>query len=372
MKKRLLSLFQLTAGIGLIALLFYRMDNKSDLIHALQDITGNGVYLAGAIFSFLVCMTMCAWRWKLILAAHDMKITMRRAMNLYFIGQFFNAFMPGSVGGDIVKAVIVAKEFPGKKTIAVTTIFIDRLIGLLSLVMLASAITIIRYRFFVKYPETRIIMIAMIAVAVASIAIIFIMFHHNILEKGRIAAFLNRHETVGSIINRVYAAFQDCLTHRGLMTRTMLVSLGNHIAIITAAFLLGLGLNISTTGGRGAEVGSQGSEVRGQGADVGSQGAEVGEINIAGEFINYLTIFPIINGIAAIPVTPGGLGTREYTTKLMMGLPEFNVPATRAITLSLLLYLTTMFWSLVGGAVYAVYVIRNGTKDLPAETADQG
>jgi uncharacterized protein (TIRG00374 family) len=352
MKKRLLSLFQLAIGIGLIALLFYRMDNKSDLLNALHDITGNGLYLAGAIISFLVCMIMCAWRWKLILAAHNMNISMLRAMNLYFIGQFFNAFMPGSVGGDIVKAVIVAKEFPGKKTIAVTTIFIDRLIGLLSLVLLASAITVVRYKFFMRYPETRMIMLLMIGVAGAAVSLIFIMFHHNILEKGRIATFLNKHKRIGSIINRVYNAFQDCLTHRGLMTRTMLVSLGNHIAIIAAAFLLGLGLNINTT--------------------TETAGKEPAGINIKAEFANYLTIFPIINGIAAIPVTPGGLGTREYATKLMMGLPEFNVPATRAITLSLLLYLTTMFWSLVGGLVYAVYVIRNGIKKSPAAAVDQG
>ncbi len=315
-------------------------------------------------------MIMCAWRWKLILAAHNMNISMWRAMNIYVIGQFFNAFMPGSVGGDIVKAVIVAKEFPGKKTIAVTTIFIDRLIGLLSLVLLASSITIIRYKFFMRYPETRMIMLLMIAVAGASVALIFIMFHHNILEKGKTAAFLNKHERIGNIINRVYNAFQDCLTHRGLMTRTMLVSLGNHIAIIAAAFLLGLGLNISTTGGEKTEVGDRRSEVGDQGSEVGGRGSE--EINFCDEFINYLTIFPIINGIAAIPVTPGGLGTREYATKSMMGLPEFNVPGTRAITLSLLLYLTTMFWSLIGGVAYAVYVVRNGIKKSPSAIIDQG
>jgi len=358
MKKRLFSLFQLALGVGLIAFLFYRMDNKSDLLDALKDIADNRIYFVGALLGFMICILMCTLRWRLILNAHGINISVKRALNLYFIGQFFNAFMLGSVGGDLVKAVIVTKEFPDKKTVAVTTIFIDRLIGLLSLVLLASTITILRFKFFMRYPETRTIMLFMIAAAAGSGIMLFIAFHRNILEYRLIAEFLNKHKTIGGIINRVYSAFQDCFTHRGLMTRAMLISLCNHIAIIISALLLGLGLNISTTGVQIPEAGSRKSEV---------EGLREEGISIKGEIINYLTVFPIINGIAAIPATPGGLGTREYATKFMMGLPEFNVPETRAITLSLLLYLTTMFWSLVGGLFYAAYVIRNGSK--PKSTA---
>jgi uncharacterized protein (TIRG00374 family) len=217
------------------------MDNKADLLDALKDIAGNRIYFAGALLGFLACIIMCTLRWRLILKSHGINITVRRALNLYFIGQFFNAFMLGAVGGDLVKAVIVTKEFPDKKTVAVTTIFIDRLIGLLSLVLLASAITILRFKFFMRYPETRTIMLFMIAAAAGSAAMIFTAFHHNILEYRMIAGFLKKHKTIGDIINRVYNAFQDCFTHRGLMTRAILISLCNHIAIIISALLLGLG-----------------------------------------------------------------------------------------------------------------------------------
>jgi len=298
---------------------------------------------------------MCAWRWKLILAAHDIKITFWRTMNLYFIGQFFNAFMLGSVGGDLVKAVVVTKEFPHKKTEAVTTIFIDRMIGLLSLVSLASFIIIIRFSFFMRYPETRTIMIFMIGIMIATIGGLFIVFHHNILEKKSVSYLLDKHKTIGDIINRAYTGFHSCLTHRGLLTRTMLISLGNHIAIIVAAFLIGLGLNINTTSKTVLQGGSCNTANR-------SEEQLCPPLSIPYEFANYLTVFPIINGIASIPATPGGLGTREYATKFLLGLPEFNVPETRAITLSLLLYLTTMFWSLVGGLFYAAYVIQTGSK----------
>jgi uncharacterized membrane protein YbhN (UPF0104 family) len=132
------------------------------------------------------------------------------------------------------------------------------------------------------------------------------------------------------------------------MTRTMLLSLANHVSIIFAAIFIGLGLNITTI-----------SPI--------SKTTPPPKSSIITETINYMTIFPIIDGIAAIPATPGGLGTREYATKVMMG--HFGVPETRAIPLSLLLYLTTMFWSLVGGVVYAVYVIRSGERPLVTKEA---
>ena len=288
-----------------------------------------------------------------------------RTMNLYFIGQFFNAFMLGAVGGDLVKAVIVIKEFPHKKTEAVTTIFIDRMIGLLSLVALACTITIVRFRFFMRYPETRTIMIFMIGIMIATIAGLFIVFHKNILETPFLSRILDKHKTIGDIINRAYNAFHSCLTHRGLLTRTMLLSLGNHISIIVAALLLGLGLNIQTTTRKAVLQDGLNNTANRSGEQLYALH------HIPSEFANYLTVFPIINGIAAIPATPGGLGTREYATKFMLGLPEFNVPETRAITLSLLLYLTTMFWSLVGGLFYAAYILRTGNRPAAQPSKDQ-
>jgi uncharacterized membrane protein YbhN (UPF0104 family) len=75
-------------------------------------------------------------------------------------------------------------------------------------------------------------------------------------------------------------------------------------------------------------------------------------------FTDYLVVFPVINAVAAIPVTPGGLGTREGMAIFLLHV--LGVQATDAITLSLLLYASVLAWSLVGGGVYAVYVYTYG------------
>jgi len=63
-------------------------------------------------------------------------------------------------------------------------------------------------------------------------------------------------------------------------------------------------------------------------------------------------IVPIIICISALPITPSGLGVRENLYVLMLAVPEINVPATQALSLSLLAYAGSLFWSAAGGIVY--------------------
>lgn len=135
-------------------------------------------------------------------------------------------------------------------------------------------------------------------------------------------------------MSRLYRAFHTCLTHQGLLSKTLFLSAINHLFLILAAILLGAGLQIQTANDL-PETASRGLQAL----------AEAG---------NYLTVFPVINGISTIPITPGGLGTRDAAAQVLLGVEAFNVPESRAVTLSLLLYGVTLFWSLAGGMVYAL------------------
>jgi len=66
-----------------------------------------------------------------------------------------------------------------------------------------------------------------------------------------------------------------------------------------------------------------------------------------------LVIVPMIICVSALPITPSGLGVRENLYVLMLAVPEINVTATQALSLSLLAYAGSLFWSLIGGVVYA-------------------
>jgi uncharacterized protein (TIRG00374 family) len=60
------------------------------------------------------------------------------AVKLTFAGNFFNFALPGTTGGDLVKAYYIS-HYTHLKTEVVTTVFLDRAIGLLGIVFLAVA-----------------------------------------------------------------------------------------------------------------------------------------------------------------------------------------------------------------------------------------
>jgi uncharacterized protein (TIRG00374 family) len=87
----------------------------------------------GAVLG-LTAITLTFIRWYVLVRAQDLPFTIPDALRLGFIGFFFNSVMPGSVGGDIIKATFLAREKPDRKTIAVSTVIMDRLIALWALV----------------------------------------------------------------------------------------------------------------------------------------------------------------------------------------------------------------------------------------------
>ena len=60
-------------------------------------------------------------------------------------------------------------------------------------------------------------------------------------------------------------------------------------------------------------------------------------------------VVPMVICIAALPITPSGLGVRENLFLLMLNNPA---TATTSLSLSLLAYAGSLFWSVVGGFVY--------------------
>ncbi len=72
-------------------------------------------------------------RWHVLVRAVGLPFRLADAMRLGFIGLFFNTFLPGAVGGDAIKAWFLAKE-QNRRTLAVATVIMDRVIALWALV----------------------------------------------------------------------------------------------------------------------------------------------------------------------------------------------------------------------------------------------
>ncbi len=275
------------------------------------------VFLAGSVMCFLVSLTACGLRWKMILKAQGLDLGFGKVMSILFVGHFFNAFMFGATGGDVVKAFYTARETGSKKTEAVSTVFIDRIIGLIALIALTLGIMLVRFRFYLSTPETRYVFLFLCAVTgIGIIGFLTMMFTRGLLEKIGFFNLISKSKA-GLVMLRAYNSLYDSLTHPTLFAKTFGASLLNHLMLLVAMYLLAHAVL----------------------ADL--------------SFIDILSLGPTINAIGSIPATPGGLGLREYAAVIYLGV--IGTAATKALTISLLVYATMLFWSIVGGFVFLGY-----------------
>ncbi len=93
-------------------------------------------YLGVALVLALISIVVRAYRWQILLNALGMRISLLRLTALYFIGTFFNNFLPTGVGGDVVRVYELAQESK-RPAAAVGTGLVDRAAGLLVLFLIA-------------------------------------------------------------------------------------------------------------------------------------------------------------------------------------------------------------------------------------------
>src|SRR4029077_18678965 len=84
-------------------------------------------------------LTITLLRWYVLVRAQDLPFTVPAALRIGLIGFFFNTFLPGSVGGDIIKAAALARE-QSRRTVAVATVIMDRVIALWGLIWFVAVL----------------------------------------------------------------------------------------------------------------------------------------------------------------------------------------------------------------------------------------
>jgi uncharacterized membrane protein YbhN (UPF0104 family) len=96
-----------------------------------------------ALGAYLVMVIVSAWgRWFLLIRLAGLKPRAGRVFSLHMIGIFFNSLIPGGTGGDLIKGYYLFQEHDDKdRALALTTIAMDRFIGLYALLCVAMAMT---------------------------------------------------------------------------------------------------------------------------------------------------------------------------------------------------------------------------------------
>ena len=97
-------------------------------------------WLAAATVLVAAAISLQLFRWYVLVRAVELPFSVYNAFRLGMVGLFYNTFLPGSVGGDLVKAYFIAKAHPERKTRAVATVLIDRAMGLFGLILFVAVV----------------------------------------------------------------------------------------------------------------------------------------------------------------------------------------------------------------------------------------
>jgi glycosyltransferase 2 family protein len=131
----------------------------------------DGSSFVAAFILYWISLLATLYRWHVLVRAQDLPVTLSATLRIGLLGFFFNTFLPGSVGGDLVKAAAVARE-QSRRTAAVATVIMDRVIGLWSLIFFVALIggTCWLFGLFdgaTANPSTVIVTAAAVAVAIS-------------------------------------------------------------------------------------------------------------------------------------------------------------------------------------------------------------
>ena len=127
-------IFRLVVSGGLLIYLFLAVDIRQ-VGSILKQV--NLLWFAVAFAIMLLARVIAAARWVVLLRARGTHLSLMRAIQLGFIGNFFNSFLPSTVGGDAVRAYHLA-ALKGKGADSVVSVILERALGLVSLVIIAT------------------------------------------------------------------------------------------------------------------------------------------------------------------------------------------------------------------------------------------
>jgi len=262
-------------------------------------------------------------RWRMVLRVHGIDLSLGRATEISLVAHFFNSFLLGSTGGDLLKAYYAARETHHKKMEAVVTVVVDRLLGLFAMLAFACGMMLPNLALLQAHKRLAALAVFVLLMTVGCGLAIGLSFWGGVSRLWPKSRARLRRLPKGELLEQCLDACREFGRRRGFILRTLGLSmLLNMISVFQfLAVARGLGLKISP--------------------------------------VALFVMVPMITCVSALPITPSGLGVRENLYVLMLAVPEIQVPATSALSLSLLAYAGNLLWSLIGGIVYATLKERH-------------
>lgn len=313
MKKVLLSLVQIAVTIGVLFWVFHDPHKRVQMGIALR--TADYSWIAGAALAYFFVEFSAAVRWNILLKVQQIRLSLPRVSGLFLIGMFYNQFLPGGTGGDIMKSYLLLKETPGKATPALLAVVFDRMIGLVALISITGALIALRYRWLTQLPETRHLVWLLMSILGGAVLMLLSSF---IVSGFNLAHSLPPRAPFRDKLIELSASYHLYARH----WRATLAAFGCSIVAHLSTFATFLCVAYAFK-------------------------ARVG-------VLDFFAIMPIERTISSLPISFAGVGLREKIFQIMLhGL--CGVPEAVAVLIGSMSFLVMLVCCAPGGLVYFFY-----------------
>ncbi len=222
---------------------------------------------AVTILVFLSTPLLTVVRWRGLLRAVGIETRFGEACRLTYVGLFFNLVVPGLTGGDVVKAVLAART-TDRREAAVVSVFVDRVVGILALALLAGAVVWPRRA---RFSEIATGLFLFLGLLTAGSLLLLSRRLRRLFRIDRVVGVL----PFSGIVRRVDEAVLAYRDHPRVLVSALALSLANHLGILAGTILLA------------RAVGDR---------------LPVSDL---------LVLLPVISILSAAPIAPGGWGVGE-------------------------------------------------------------
>lgn len=267
---------------------------------------GTNISIFGlALALFVAAIFLASLRLRLIIEAQDIPVTVFEAFSLTFIGYFFNNFLPTTIGGDVAKAYYVSRH-RHEKVGSFAAVFVDRVIGLITMVLMAFVM--------VLFADERVVgnsvRYSIYIITLGTLVVMFLALSRTLAKKLSSVLFLFK--PIENRLREIYGIINKYQNHKVLMAQSFGISVISQMLFFISVGILALSI---------------GSYI------------SVTQILLRMPIIGVVSLLPSING----------LGLREGSTVVFFGplIGKANAFAVSVLWLALLFII-----SIAGGIIY--------------------
>lgn len=230
--------------------------------------------MALSFVCFLLPVLILSVRWWYLLRIQEIHVSVWEAVRLTFLGTFFSYVVPGTVSGDLIKAYYVAKHTP-RKAATLVTVFVDRAVGLLEFALLPAIVIAVMFATNAPGRERLTLPGLMVAAVLAGVVVALALLLSPRLRGALRLQKLARRLPMQRHLEVVREAAQLYRRRWQALAKALVMTFGGQAIFISGIFLAGTSLSMHVP------------------------------------WFQYFLYVPLIYIIAAVPISPGGLGLTE-------------------------------------------------------------